>query len=446
MLNMRNNTLAAILGTLIVIMPTTWCAGGLEDLMDNDGKIWSLTPDEFMSAQGGNGFRWLSASNKNNARSVNDQLTFAGAKSIETIARFLDGKLHQIVVYVYTRGDAGEIGESEFEELVADTEKQITAWAGIEPLPVVEEARPTGVRLAGKSWNKKPHRVDMEWSYAKRRSVRGTQFPYRAEYIRLQLGALVAAKNTAPQIHDNSMKNKLARSNLKDLPKRVLKSGTGDVKIEGVPMVDQGMKGYCVAATVERVLRYYGNDVDQHEIAQLARSSADEGTSPTMMAEGLKRAGTKLGIKLTIYHQFKANDFLRMIDKYNRNARRKKLPQIETGQMIMVSEVYQQMDTETLKETQAKPEGYLRGFMNDIIKDIDLGMPLAWSVVLGKIEEDPPLPQAAGGHMRLIIGYNTKTAEIFYTDSWGRGHECKRMNALDAWAITTALYSLRPRP
>jgi hypothetical protein len=39
-------------------------------------------------------------------------------------------------------------------------------------------------------------------------------------------------------------------------------------------MVDQGEKGYCVVASVERVLRYYGGTVDQHELAQIANSDA----------------------------------------------------------------------------------------------------------------------------------------------------------------------------
>jgi hypothetical protein len=46
--------------------------------------------------------------------------------------------------------------------------------------------------------------------------------------------------------------------------------------------------------------------------------------------------------------------------------------------------------------------------------------------------------------MRLIIGYNTKTQEVLYTDSWGAGHELKRMAAADAWTITTGLTSVEP--
>jgi hypothetical protein len=46
--------------------------------------------------------------------------------------------------------------------------------------------------------------------------------------------------------------------------------------------------------------------------------------------------------------------------------------------------------------------------------------------------------------MRLIIGYNTKTQEILYTDSWGEGHELKHMKADDAWTITSTLTVIEP--
>ena len=46
--------------------------------------------------------------------------------------------------------------------------------------------------------------------------------------------------------------------------------------------------------------------------------------------------------------------------------------------------------------------------------------------------------------MRLIVGYNAKTEEILYSDSWGAGHELKRMKADDAWTITTGLMTVEP--
>ena len=55
--------------------------------------------------------------------------------------------------------------------------------------------------------------------------------------------------------------------------------------------------------------------------------------------------------------------------------------------------------------------------------------------------------------MRLIIGYverkdqktkKTEIKEILYTDSWGAGHELKRMPADWAFAITHDAFFLKP--
>jgi hypothetical protein len=46
--------------------------------------------------------------------------------------------------------------------------------------------------------------------------------------------------------------------------------------------------------------------------------------------------------------------------------------------------------------------------------------------------------------MRLIIGYNDKTGEILYSDSWGAGHELKRMPLAQAVSMTTGLTTLEP--
>ena len=46
--------------------------------------------------------------------------------------------------------------------------------------------------------------------------------------------------------------------------------------------------------------------------------------------------------------------------------------------------------------------------------------------------------------MRLIVGYNEQRQEVLYSDSWGAGHECKKMPLSQACAISQALYVLRP--
>ena len=46
--------------------------------------------------------------------------------------------------------------------------------------------------------------------------------------------------------------------------------------------------------------------------------------------------------------------------------------------------------------------------------------------------------------MRLIIGYNTKTNEVIFSDSWGQGHELKRMPMVNALTITTGMSVMEP--
>lgn len=45
--------------------------------------------------------------------------------------------------------------------------------------------------------------------------------------------------------------------------------------------------------------------------------------------------------------------------------------------------------------------------------------------------------------MRLIIGYDEKENIIYYSDSWGAGHERKQMAADQAASITTGRFLLK---
>ncbi len=66
-----------------------------------------------------------------------------------------------------------------------------------------------------------------------------------------------------------------------------------------VPMVDQGQKGYCVVATAERVMRYYGVQTDEHESAELANTSAATGTSMDAMLASLKKLAARLRVRVS---------------------------------------------------------------------------------------------------------------------------------------------------
>jgi len=144
--------------------------------------------------------------------------------------------------------------------------------------------------------------------------------------------------------------------------------------------------------------------------------------------------------------KFDTNDFLKQVRDYNLEARRKRVPKISLPQsgMIDVMKIYGQMDKRIYLQSRSKGGNAQARFVGSIQKKIKSGYPLFWGVTLGFVDETVKLPQKIGGHMRLIIGYNTQSKEIIYTDSWGPGHERKRMSQQNAYAITTCLYSMEP--
>jgi hypothetical protein len=212
-------------------------------------------------------------------------------------------------------------------------------------------------------------------------------------------------------------------------------------------MVDQGPKGYCVVATGERVFRYLGLEVDQHEMAAIANSSASGGTSPTRMVEALKKLTGRLQVHIRELQPWKHDEFLRMIADYNRVAKKNAKPEVGVGggHVIDIGKIYSSFDPDSLKESRATPsKGSYTKFIRQVTDTINRGIPVMWSVELGLYPETERTSQTKGGHMRLIIGYNTKTNEIIFSDSWGEKHALKRMPMDNACAMTTGLYYLEP--
>jgi hypothetical protein len=213
-----------------------------------------------------------------------------------------------------------------------------------------------------------------------------------------------------------------------------------------MPRVDQGPKGYCAVATAERVFRYYGMPVDQHEMAQVANTGAGGGTNPDTMMKSLFALQGRLHVHVRPITKWDFAEFNKLVADYNREAKRTQKPEVGIGgqHVIDIGAVYGSMDPVALKEarTVRTKAGYEK-FQRAVAGHIDRGVPVMWSVHLGLYPE-PEIPQAHGGHMRLIIGYNAKKMEIIYSDSWGASHGMKRMPMDNAWSMTTGLYYMEP--
>ena len=418
----------------------------LEDIV-LDKDLWSMTTSDFEKKFKKNGFVYMSAMKKS-FRAEGNGFTLFGKKAGEVIVKTDAGKVASVTISLFNRGDDGSIAISLFNDTYNSTLNSLS--------------QKTGVRSRDKS---------------KRGTVSLTRQLWIWENSAILLEKSLSNKGKTPEFLRLRMKPKNAKSkgmaNRSSLRDNVVKDrATGDVYIKNVPMVDQGKKGYCAVASAARVYQYYGLEVDQHELAQIAGTGPGSGTSLGEMVAALKRVPRHVHSRVIVMYEYPkgladktpdANtsnqgydrmirnynlglkEFARDIKNYNKIAKKKGKTEFdcdfEKG-VVNMQQFARQCDPTIYREVMTKKSSYKR-FNRKIKEYIDQGLPVGWCLQLGMFKEEG-LPQSFGGHMRLIIGYNTKTGEIIYTDSWGDGHGKKRMPAGNAFCMTSALLALPP--
>ena len=280
----------------------------------------------------------------------------------------------------------------------------------------------------------------LEFASSRTKDPRTRRIEEHAEYINLTMLKGDHRKVTAVA------GDQKAQINLMTLKQKVRREANGDIYLANIPMVDQGQKGYCANATTERVLLYYGVEVNQHKLAQRARTAAGGGTSSAALLEALKAMAGMMSLRVNVMMTTDARDLIGMMKDYNKMAKKEKGRQIpiQRSGVLDINAILGSMDSDIFVRSRTTNTTKVKHFAKNVQSKIDRGIPLIWSVTLGFVKETPALPQASGGHMRLITGYNSKTGEIIYTDSWGKGHESKRMAMASAIAISTGLFSMEP--
>lgn len=428
----RLRLLPILLAVLILALRGRAAAEALDPVLQLDG-VWTMQQDDFQTATRGLPFRWNSTA-RDSARASGKALTLLGLPLSELVARFANDKVTQMTAVIYARGDAGEIQREAFEALLRQSIGALDTFTKVKFTARGKDAT-SAVKADGVYWKTPRSHYLLEYSFTK--EMKSRDVPFRAEFIRLEISP---PQNTTSLLSTATNAPKMKFSGGLRLQRDEKK---GDVWIAGVPMVDQGEKGYCVVASAERVMRFYGSEVDQNELAQIA-NTGDRGTSPRAMSEALKKLSQRLRIRVRDLEGPDVRELLKMQTEYNRAAKKANAPAIpDMGNVIDVGLMYQTMKAEVLKEVRTRNRADVNKFLREVQVEIDKGVPLMWSVQLGLFPE-PGVPQSGGGHMRLIIGYNAKTQEILFSDSWGAGHELKRMPLDIAWTITTGLLTIEP--
>jgi len=382
----------------------------LDPLVDIPSCFESLTPDTLESTFAAPGslekFKWLTSDRTRalfqkqpySNHTINLSL-FGGTVPIEeAVVDFTaDGKYLGATISIYNRGDGGSITAEDFDARFKKTGSQLGERLSVRPFS--RKANPRqGLLTEGYTWVSSSGMAVLEQNPEVKDGT--------IEFLRMRVmrrdakGPLAAAMNSRSG----------ASVKLSELARNVEKLDDGSVVITQVPMVDQGAKGYCVVASAQRIFEYYGIPCDMHQLAQIAGSDAASGTSNLAMVRGLEK----------IVHRFKTRFKI-----YCMTAGSGRLHEIERE--LTVGDVFEERD-----------------FGKEVRRSIDAGVPLLWSLELGQFPEEGRTPQVGGGHMRLIIGYNDKTGNLLFSDSWGAGHERKQINEAHAYRATRGLYALLP--
>jgi len=426
-------SLALLLMTLGISTPVRAENPPLEYWLADTADFWKWNPDTFEKNAAPLGFRWMDKG-KRASRAAPLQEQFFGQDVVECVVRFENGTPESIMISYFNRGDAKKpLSEADFQELVRSMLTRITQTLRVQPRPGSQNSTRSDVRDDSRIWQRPKIHFELSYSYSP--PSRGD--PFRAEYVRLIAKEFSAGE--MPSFATTTVNPYEIKENIRRDP------ASGDVWIENIPMVDQGPKGYCAAATSERILRFFGRDVDQHQIAQIANTTSRGGTSSDELKNALQAVGRQYDFSLSTHIEWNFKDFLKSVERYNKVAHKNRVNQIhlqETG-VIMIGEVYQRFDPDTYLEVRTARRSDYKKFKEKVKKYIDAGCPLSWSVQLGMFAEEPPT--SAGGHLRMIIGYNLQKDEIIYSDTWGRGHEKKSMPMDQAFTITNSLFSLEPK-
>ena len=361
---------------------------------------------------------------------LKEYVLFYGYPLCDDTLVFSEDGLETIELSLFNMGDEKTLAD---ETAALDTVNSISEVVAADRVDVSQASDGNGKFIVNYDWvGSSPH-LTMVMGVVSRQGVR---------YVEYLNGSLTIADD---RVVSNASAN----------PRMNVRRRQSDAYIDGVPMVNQGQRGYCIPATFERILRYYGIDADMHALALMLDTKVEGGTC--INTKQVEKIAQMAGLD---HEEFR--DLERYNDeyyaRYNMAARDCGGKQLfiedftveetaEDGRVVNVRH-YDWMSDAMDKEIQRKSrlydaEGFAK-FRNGVMSCIEKGYPLVWSV-----DRIFPWDRSDGsqgnGHVRIIVGYNELHDEVLYSDSWGCGHEFKRAKMKVAWEYTDFLTCLFPK-
>ncbi len=397
---------------LSILTSAAALAADLADALQS-GTLWTLPQTELVD-------KYLNGVMYRNVDAGTMRLKAAGALTVGELSPneidwiWDEKKEHpaSLLIVLYNKGDDGNIDKKEFNQRVKDALAALDAVCGVKGKKKNVAARESGVKLKAWVW---------EWengaAMLEAHDTGKGKKDYEAEFIRLRMAKDAAGLERGSASDAGSRRELLAN---------VKRTEEGDVWIDNIPMIDQGEKGYCLPATVARIFSYYGMDgVDMHAMASMCDTVAGGGTTIGGMMEALEKIGSRFHVRvMTMKDKGKKPGPEEIVESYNKLAKRKGKPASRGFIGVADRDIDNALsifDQEILEESFPVKKAAMKKWFRPVYKSIDSGIPILWGIP---------------GHMRLIIGYNEAKGLIYYSDSWGAGHEKKKMSALNAYMIT----------
>ncbi len=391
-------------------------------------SFWECGAEQIRQSAAPENFQWGNREQTllryvRNKQKDGDQLLWQGHRIWEMLIKFnkTGKKPETVTISIHNRGDDRNMTKRDFDALLEEVQTQTAEWAHATAPPRKERIHLNRSSVNSLVWGApengqagSPQKVRLLWCI----SDRGP------EYLTLRI--------TAPGVLEEPLRSMIrADVSKKNLPSKVQTLENGSRYLD-VPMINQGDKGYCAAASVARILQYYGSEADMNQIAQLLGTDAQAGTTYEHLLGRLQKSKDKLKIRPAVLYEWKdlsgLKQFQQFISRYNRAARAAKAQTVKIN-MRDPDLTLQSLSPEIVRTVRLQDRNLAR-FRREVRNAIDKGIPVLWLI---------------SGHARLINGYDAAKDEILYSDSWGAEHECKNMETGEAFIMTVKILTLEPR-
>lgn len=234
------------------------------------------------------------------------------------------------------------------------------------------------------------------------------------EFVGLSIVPVNFAENGGKtlRVNDSAIKSRVASA--------VKREANGDVVIQGIPMVNQGPKGYCVPATFERAMRFMGMDADMYLLAMVGQTGMGGGTSPKLLIDE---------VRSQVYRKGR-----RTKDEESRKLTISRLKRyLDAGTPVMWT-MFSLSDYNKIANGNTQARRQVTDWSDWATKVA------AQSAEYAKKEQEPD-----AYHICMIIGYNEATGEFAVSDSWGESYELRWVpEGVAQWVHNQGLFMILP--